>query len=155
MNLEISKIQLSNPTQSSLNSDSSASKAIDGILTGFGASGGCASTNNVHDRQWWRGEFADDHVITTIKVIPRYDCCRDLYTRVTVKTSLDGIIWSLCADLGDRLKTVVKDSWVDAKCPESTVAKYVKIVLHDKQQFALCEVEVWGFKATMGVTGTW
>ena len=140
------KIIIFDATQSSVHGHNKASKAIDGKLTGFGEKGGCAETSSKHDKQWWMGEISENHVVTSIRIMPRYDCCRERYSHVTVDTSLDGNTWTLCAHLGGSLKTAAGNSWVDAKCPESTMAKYVKIILHDKNLFALCEVEAFGYK---------
>ena len=143
MNLEISKIQLLNPSLSSVKYEKrNATRALDGILT-F-QSNGCAETSDQHNKQWWKAEFAEIHVVTSIKILPRYDCCRERYSQVTVDTSLDGNTWTLCAHLGGSLKTAAGNSWVDAKCPESTMAKYVKIILHDKLNLMLCEVQAYG-----------
>ena len=137
---------MSNPSQSSQKGDE-ATRALDTKHTGFGSNGGCAETDKTHDHQWWKAEFNDTYVITSLKILPRFDCCRDRSTNVTVSTSLDGITWTLCADLGDRLSTVTPDgSWVVAVCPKYTFGKFVKIILYNKQFFALCEVEAFGYK---------
>ena len=144
MNLDISKIQILNPSQSSVLSGRDAARALDGILTFYSL--GCAETTDQHNKQWWKAEFEKIRYVTSIRILPRYDCCRERYTHVTVDTSLDGNTWTLCAHLGGSLKTAAIDSWVDAKRPENTRAKYVKIILHDKLNFMLCEVQALGYK---------
>ena len=139
------------PSQSSIFKGQDAIRALDGKLSGTGTrDGGCAMTEEKeknHDKHWWKAEFEENHVITSVKIMPRYNCCQNRYTHVTVDTSIDGNTWTLCVDLGDTLKTAVKGSWVDAKCVTPAVAKYVKITLYNKEQFSLCEVEAWGYKS--------
>ena len=65
---------------------------------------------------------------------------------MTVQTSVDGVIWKLCADLGNTLSTSTLNSWVDVQCQRSTVAKYVK-VNNQKDYLSVCEIELFGYKA--------
>ena len=136
----VERILLSNAKQSSTNF--AAPYAIDKDTDGFGSTTGCAETDNHHNVNWWQGKFDRIYMNIRMRLMPRNDCCKGRYTRVKVFVGTDGYTWELCEDLGNSLKT--SNTWVDANCPKYMKAKYVKVALHNKERFALCELEAWG-----------
>ena len=106
---------------------------------------GCAVTLN-QVNPWWKAELKQLSSIHNVNIMPRQDCCKDRYTKVTVSTSLDGKVWTLCKDLGDALSK--SNTWVKAICPAGTLGKYIKFVQYNsKEEFAVCEVEAFGYPA--------
>ena len=109
---------------------------------------GCAITipqENQTDA-WWKAEVHQLSYISTIRIMPRRDCCQSNYNSVTVSTSVDGKTWTLCEDLGSRLSTA--RTWVTAICSIYTMGKYIKFIQHTvNDEFTVCEVEVFGFPA--------
>ena len=139
-------LDLNNPSQSSTYSDKyPATKALDGGLTMIHSklAKGCAVTLN-QANPWWKAELKQLSSIKNVNIMPRQDCCKINYNNVTVSTSLDGKMWTLCEDLGDKLSQ--SNTWVKATCPAGTVGRYIKFVQYNsKAEFAVCEVEAFGY----------
>ena len=59
-----------------------------------------------------------------------------------VSTSVNGVNWTTCEDLGDKL---THGEWVDATCPGGTKGNFVRIDSRVKERLMLCEVEARGY----------
>ena len=106
---------------------------------------GCAVTKN-QANPWWKAKLETLSSIHNVNIMPRQDCCKINYKNVTVSTSLDGNVWTLCKDFGDTLSK--SNTWVKATCPADTVGRYIKFVQYtSNQKFAVCEVEAFGYPA--------
>ena len=135
-----------NPSQSSTSTygghDWSASNALDGILSIQDKPPmGCSHTKN-DQNPWWKAQMVHTSYITNIRIIGRIDSYQYRYTHVSISTSMDGNKWILCTDLGDKM--LKAKTWIEATCPQDTMARYLKIVQHNGHDLLLCEVEVFG-----------
>ena len=139
------KLSLRNAEQSSTYNNHKAPKAYDGILSGFQQNTGGCSETNLDSQPWWRAELGGKSIISLIKIMPRQDCCKEVYTNVKVYSShaLFDHSWVLCRDLGNEMQT--STTWVEIKCSQNRISKYIKVVSGIKRLFPICEIEVWGY----------
>lgn len=64
-------------TQSSTLAFAAASRAIDGRRNSAYSKGSCSHTAGNEDSPWWRLDLRQTHVVTSVKVSNRGDCCAD------------------------------------------------------------------------------
>ncbi|KAI3376244.1 hypothetical protein L3Q82_016753, partial [Scortum barcoo] len=136
-------------TQSSTLSFATASKAIDGMRNSYYSDGFCSHTAENKTNPWWRVDLGRTHIITSVKVTNRGDCCAERLdgAEIRIGNSLDnnGNSNPRCASISHISAGKTYTYYCEGGSIEG---RFVNVIIPGKgRTLSLCEVEVYAAPA--------
>ncbi|KAK9524941.1 hypothetical protein VZT92_017298 [Zoarces viviparus] len=135
--------------QSSTLSFAAAARAIDGRRNSFYSSGFCSHTAEDEADPWWRVDLRRTHVVTSVKVTNRGDCCAERLdgAEIRIGNSLEnnGNNNPRCASIS-HIRAGKTNTY---RCDGGSMdGRFVNVIIPgERKTLTLCEVEVYGAPA--------
>ncbi|XP_068584496.1 uncharacterized protein [Cebidichthys violaceus] len=136
-------------TQSSTLSSAAATRATDGRRNSFYSSGFCSHTAEDEANPWWRVDLRRTHVVTSVKVTNRGDCCAERLdgAEIRIGNSLEnnGNNNPRCASIS-HIRAGKTNTY---RCDGGSMdGRFVNVIIPGQRKtLTLCEVEVYGTPA--------
>ncbi|XP_068584252.1 fucolectin-like [Cebidichthys violaceus] len=138
-------------TQSSTLSSAAATRATDGRRNSFYSSGFCSHTAEDEANPWWRVDLRRTHVVTSVKVTNRGDCCAERLdgAEIRIGNSLEnnGNNNPRCASIS-HIRAGKTNTY---RCDGGSMdGRFVNVIIPGQRKtLTLCEVEVYGTPAVL------
>ena len=142
-NLSLAEVQVFGPnlalgkpaTQSSLQNDAVAGRAVDGNSDGNYNSGSVTHTLSTA-QAWWQVDLGAAQAIREVVLYNRTDCCADRLSNFEIKVSSDGNTWTKVGELAGQAPQ-------RSAYPMNASGRYVRVQLRGTNNLSLAEVEVF------------
>lgn len=126
------------------------SKAVDGNTNNIMFDNSCSHTSSYVGWQWWQVDLEKVYSVTSVVISNRGDCCSYRLNNFTVELSVQDpstlkgfpaltIDSSVCFHQAEAFPSYPPKRF---QCRSPTIGRFLRLVKYD--QFAVCEVEVYG-----------
>ncbi len=124
-------------SQSSTFEQLTATKAVDGIITGLYEDRDLAH-NELHQAgEWWQVDLGRVHYLTNSLWYNRADCCSERMDNYRILSSLDGINW-------EEVSTQSTEMGSPTEININSDARYIRLVQDNDAVFNFAEAEIFG-----------